>query len=93
MLEYAKSLGYIIAIDDFGSGYSNFSSMIKLPVDIIKIDGEIIKKIVEDKSAYTIVEGILTFCKKSNKKSVAEFVENEEIQKYVKKLGVDYSQV
>lgn len=92
MLEYAKSLGYIIAIDDFGSGYSNFSSMIKLPVDIIKIDGEIIKKIVEDKSAYTIVEGILTFCKKSNKKSVAEFVENEEIQKYVKKLGVDYSQ-
>lgn len=91
-LEYAKSLEYIIAIDDFGTGYSNFSNLIKLPVDIIKIDGEIIRNMTENKSAVTIVEGILTFCKNSNKKSVAEFVENEEIYKIVKKLGVDFSQ-
>ena len=91
-LEYAKSLEYIIAIDDFGTGYSNFSNLIKLPVDIIKIDGEIIRNMSVNNSAVTIVEGILTFCKNSNKKSVAEFVENEEIYKIVKKLGVDFSQ-
>jgi EAL domain-containing protein (putative c-di-GMP-specific phosphodiesterase class I)/GGDEF domain-containing protein len=91
-LESAKQLGFIIAIDDFGSGYSNFSNMITLPVDIIKIDGEIIKRIINDRGAYTIVEGILTFCKNSNKKSVAEFVESEEIFNKVKKLGVDFSQ-
>ena len=91
-LEYAKSLEYIIAIDDFGTGYSNFSNLIKLPVDIIKIDGEIIRNMSVNNSAVTIVEGILTFCKNSNKKSVAEFVENEDIYKIVKKLGIDFSQ-
>ena len=91
-LENAKEMGYIIAIDDFGSGYSNFSNMITLPVDIIKIDGDIIKRIADDRGAYTIVEGILTFCKKSNKKSVAEFVENKEIFDLVKKLEVDFGQ-
>lgn len=91
-LENAKQMGYIIAIDDFGSGYSNFSNMITLPVDIIKIDGDIIKRVINDRGAYTIVEGILTFCKNSNKKSVAEFVESEEIFNKIKNLGVDFSQ-
>lgn len=43
ILQTLKREGFYISIDDFGSGYSNFSYLTKLPVDIIKIDGSLIK--------------------------------------------------
>ncbi len=87
-----KSYGVQIAIDDFGSGYSNFERLLDYEPDIIKIDGSLIKNIVEDKLSRNIVETIVTFAKKQNVKIVAEFVENEEIYELVKSLGVDFTQ-
>ena len=81
-----------IAIDDFGSGYSNFTRIIEAKADIIKIDGILIKDIDKDYTKQDIVEAIVNFAKKENKKTVAEFVENEAIFNTVKKLNVDYSQ-
>jgi len=81
-----------IAIDDFGTGYSNFEYLIKLKADYLKIDGSLIKNIDKDKNAYLVVSTIVDFSKKLNMKTVAEFVENEEIFKIVRDLGVDYSQ-
>lgn len=81
-----------IAIDDFGTGYSNFGYLIKLKPDFLKIDGSLIKNIDKDKSARLIVSTIVDFSHKLGMKIVAEFVENEEIFKIVKKLRVDYSQ-
>lgn len=81
-----------IAIDDFGNGYSNFTRIIDANADIIKIDGVLVKDIDKDKVKQDIVETIVSFAKKENKKTVAEFVENKEIFEVVKKLGVDYSQ-
>lgn len=87
-----KSYGVQIAIDDFGSGYSNFERLLDYEPDIIKIDGSLIKNIVEDKLSRNIVETIVTFAKKQNMKIIAEFVENEEIYKLVRDLGVDFTQ-
>jgi len=87
-----KTYGCQIAIDDFGSGYSNFYYLAKLKVDIIKIDGSLIKNINNNKNQRDIVESILLFTKKQNLKTVAEFVENEEIYTEVLDLDVDYSQ-
>ena len=81
-----------IAIDDFGSGYSNFTRIIEAKADIIKIDGILIKEIDKDKTKQDIVESIVNFARKENKKTVAEFVEKKEIFDTIKKLGVDYSQ-
>jgi PAS domain S-box-containing protein len=81
-----------IAIDDFGSGYSNFTRIIEAKADIIKIDGILIKNIDKDCIKQDIVEAIVNFAKKENKKTVAEFVETKEIFETVKNLGVDYSQ-
>jgi len=81
-----------IAIDDFGNGYSNFTRVIEAKADIIKIDGSLIIDIDKDKTKQNIVESIVNFAKKENKKTVAEFVENENIFNTVKTLGVDYSQ-
>ena len=91
-IDTIKNLNAEIAIDDFGEGYSNFSRIVDVKADWIKIDGSLIKDIHKDKVRQDIVETIVNFAKKENKKTVAEFVENEEIYNVLKKLGVDYSQ-
>lgn len=87
-----KSYGSKIAIDDFGSGYSNFAHMLKLDVDYLKIDSSLIKNIHQDKNSQIIVETIVGFAKRLGIKTIAEFVHNREVFEKVRELGVDYSQ-
>lgn len=81
-----------IAIDDFGTGYSNFIYLMKLNTDYIKIDGSLIKEINTNKQAQVVVTMIVDFAKKMGIKTVAEFVETQDIQNKVLELGIDYSQ-
>lgn len=87
-----KRYGAKVAIDDFGSGFSNFSYITKLSPDFIKIDGSLIKDIDQDKNAQIIVETIVDFSKKLGIKTVAEFVHSSTVLSTVKQLGIDYSQ-
>ncbi len=91
-IDYVARYGFKIAIDDFGSGYSNYGTLINLPVDIVKIDGSLIKKINRDESAKILVEGIVSFCGKSNKKTVAEFVEDREVLDSLQSMKIDFLQ-
>jgi len=91
-LRKIKSLGSLIYIDDFGSGYSNFDYLIKLNPDGVKIDGSIIKNILTDKNNEIITKTIISFAKEMNIKTIAEYVENKEIFDKLKNLGVDYFQ-
>lgn len=81
-----------IAIDDFGSGYSNFNHILNLSIDYIKIDASIIKNILSDKNSEYIAKLIVDFSNKIGIKTIAEFVSSEEIFKKTKLLGIDYSQ-
>ncbi len=87
-----KSYGVTIAIDDFGSGYSNYYRLLEYRPDILKIDGSLIRRIDKDDYSKSVVKSIVTFAKERGIKTVAEFIENEEIFEIVKELGVDYSQ-
>lgn len=87
-----QKLGCKIAIDDFGTGYSNFAYLLELNVDIIKIDGSLIKTIDHDKNSQIITSTILDFSRQLNLTTVAEFVHNEAVLNYVKSIGVDYLQ-
>ncbi|MCW8953634.1 MAG: bifunctional diguanylate cyclase/phosphodiesterase [Sulfurimonas sp.] len=88
----AKRHGAKIAIDDFGSGYSNFSYLTKIKADYIKIDGSLVKNIDIDKNAYIVVETIVSFAKKLGIKTIAEYVYSSEIMSKAKELSIDYSQ-
>jgi len=88
----AKSKGCKIAIDDFGSGYSNFEYLVKLQADYIKIDGSLIKNINLQKESFVVVSTIVSFAKKMGIKTIAEFIEDEQILKTAQELGIDYSQ-
>ena len=87
-----KRYGAKIAIDDFGSGYSNFFYLIKIRADYIKIDGSLIENIHIDKSSLLVVETIVNFAKKLGMKTVAEYVHSSVVMDKVKELGIDYSQ-
>lgn len=91
-LDKIKSLGCKIAIDDFGSGYSNFGYLMRMPVDIIKIDGTLIKNMHKDKKAFEIVKTIIQFCKSMDLKVVTEYVETIENFELLKSLNADYFQ-
>lgn len=91
-IEQVKPYGCKIAIDDFGTGYSNFAHLLKLNIDIIKIDGSLIRHLDEDPTAVQVARGIVQFAHSLGIKTVAEFVHNEAVQKQVAALGIDFSQ-
>lgn len=91
-IDEVKALGCKIAIDDFGSGYSNFEHLLKMNIDYLKIDASLIKNIAKDETSYKITKTIIEFAKSLNLQTIAEYVENEEIFKIVRELGADYSQ-
>ncbi len=84
--------GAKIAIDDFGSGYSNFHYLLKMKVDYYKIDASLIRYLVTDEDSKMLVESIVHFAKKLGIETIAEYVENEEIADMCRELGIDYLQ-
>jgi len=91
-LNSLREKGFKLAIDDFGAENSNLSRLLEIHPDYLKIDGQFIKNIVEDKKSQIIVDGIIFICKKSGIQIIAEYVHNEAVQNYIKNLGIEYSQ-
>ena len=91
-IEEMKAFGCQFAIDDFGSGYSNFEHLLQLKVDYIKIDGSLIKNLHTDPSATSIIEAIVHFAQKRHLTCIAEFVHNAEVHEIVKQLGIERTQ-
>lgn len=91
-IKAVKELGVKIAIDDFGSGYSNFAYLARFNADVLKIDGTIIKEIATDSNSYQIAAAINDFAKKLGMRTVAEFVFNKEINDIIKELKIDFAQ-
>ena len=91
-INHIKSLGCLVALDDFGSGYANYSSLLYLPLDFVKIDGTLIKQLEDNSKARILIENILLFCKNMEIKVVAECVENSLIAQLLLEMGIHYLQ-
>jgi c-di-GMP phosphodiesterase len=87
-----KKYGVRISIDDFGTGYSNFEYLMKLKVDYIKIDGSMIKNLDLDINSQMITQTIVSFAKKMNIQTIAEFVYSKNVFDKVKEFDVDFAQ-
>ncbi len=87
-----KEQGCLFSLDDFGSGLSSFAYLKHLPVDYLKIDGLFVKDILDDEVDLAMVKSINEVGHVMNKKTIAEFVENEAIFNLLKTLGIDYAQ-
>ena len=84
--------GCEFALDDFGAGFSSLNYVKTLPVDYIKIDGSFISNIRSDPIDQAMVQSFVQIGRTLGKKTIAEFVENQETLLMLKKLGVDYVQ-
>jgi len=87
-----KVEGAKIAIDDFGSGYSNYAYLMKLGVDIVKIDGSLVADITTNLNNKRIVKSIINIIHDLGMEVVTEFVKDREIYQMVVLLGTDYAQ-
>jgi len=92
MISEITKQGAQFALDDFGVGFSSFHHLRQLPVTYIKIDGSFIRQLGNQPEDQILVQAIADIAKTSGKKTIAEFVENEEILEKVKAFGIDYAQ-
>jgi EAL domain-containing protein (putative c-di-GMP-specific phosphodiesterase class I) len=88
-VEEFKQYGVLFAIDDFGSGFSNYKEIINLKPHYLKIDGSLVKDINNSRNSTIIIQNILILTKMLGIKTVAEFVENKEIFQKLKVIGID----
>jgi len=91
-IQALRELGCKFALDDFGTGLSSFGYLKHFPVDFLKIDGGFVKEILRDKIDREMVRAINEVGHLTNKRTIAEFAENEEIITMLRNLGVDYAQ-
>jgi EAL domain-containing protein (putative c-di-GMP-specific phosphodiesterase class I) len=86
-----KKNDVMIAIDDFGSGFSNFDTIVDLDIDYVKLDGSLVSKI-HDTKYRIILENMVKICKDLDIKTIAEYISDESIMEVAKSIGVDYLQ-
>ena len=84
-----RHLGVKIAIDDFGSGYSNFNQVLEICPEYIKIDRTLIENIDINSRAFILTKAITNFSKELGFKVIAEYVHNKEIFNILKKFNID----
>jgi diguanylate cyclase (GGDEF)-like protein len=91
-IQHIKTLGCKVALDDFGTGLSSFSYLKTFSADYLKIDGSFVRDMLLDPMDAAIVQAINNIGHVAGMKTIAEFVENEEIRKKLAEMGVDYAQ-
>jgi diguanylate cyclase (GGDEF)-like protein len=87
-----RGLGCQLAIDDFGSGYSSFSYLKRLPVDFLKIDGSFIRGLAKDRVDQAMVRMVGEVARAAGIKTVAEYVQSAATLELLAKYGIDYAQ-
>jgi diguanylate cyclase (GGDEF)-like protein len=87
-----KDLGCRIAIDDFGSGYTSFRNLRRLGVDILKIDGAFIQRLMQSDDDRAFAQALIELAKRLGLKTVAEWVQDEAAASLLAQWGCDYLQ-
>ena len=87
-----KALGCLFSLDDFGSGHASYAHLKSLPVNFLKIDGMFVRDISIDPIDYSIVKSMNEVGRVLGMKTIAEYVENDEIKNKLLEIGVDFLQ-
>ena len=87
-----RERGVRIALDDFGSGLSSFAYLKSLPIDLVKIDGMLVRDVAVDPLDRTLVRSVHELARVLGKRTVAEFVENDSIADVLREIRIDLAQ-
>jgi diguanylate cyclase (GGDEF)-like protein/PAS domain S-box-containing protein len=91
-IEFFRAQGCRIALDDFGSGFSSYSYLKHFPADYVKIDGHFVRDLLDDHYDKAIVKSIHEVARAMGMRTVAEFVETNDILAALRLMGIDYVQ-
>ena len=91
-IKEVKAFGCQIAIDDFGSGYSNMENLLKLKPDYLKIDGSLIQNIDSSEKSLKLVQNIVNIAHDIQAKTIAEYVHNKAVFDTLSQMDIDYLQ-
>ncbi len=92
LLDELKTMNVSIAMDDFGTGFSNLANLQMLPIDVLKIDRSFVTDMVGDSDKTAIVRAILSLAQTLGMKTVAEGIETAEAGRALAALGCDRGQ-
>jgi EAL domain-containing protein (putative c-di-GMP-specific phosphodiesterase class I) len=84
--------GCLFALDDFGAGFTSLKQLYNLPIDIIKIDGSFVRDILSNDVSQYFVKTLIKISERLGIKTVAEFVENGQIAKFLIDIKIDSMQ-
>ncbi|HEX8980724.1 MAG TPA: bifunctional diguanylate cyclase/phosphodiesterase [Parasulfuritortus sp.] len=84
--------GFQLAVDDFGSGFSSYHYLKHFPIDFIKIEGEFVLNVCRNETDSAFVRSIATLAKELGIRTIAEYVEDEEVLEQILAAGVDFAQ-
>jgi len=91
-IRLARELGYQVALDDFGSGYSSLRYLASMPVDIIKFDISMTRRILEGGRQREMIEGIAQMIGRAGYRTVAEGIEDEQALEIIRQAGFSHGQ-
>jgi EAL domain-containing protein (putative c-di-GMP-specific phosphodiesterase class I) len=85
-------LGCEFALDDFGAGFASFYYLKHLAFDLLKIDGEFVTDLANSRTNQLVVKAVVYIARGLGKRTIAEFVEDEETLELLRGMGVDFAQ-
>jgi diguanylate cyclase (GGDEF)-like protein len=91
-LQRLADIGVRIALDDFGTGYSSLAYLVRLPIQILKLDASFITRLASDEADVAVVEAVVTLARRLGLQVVAEGVEDEAQRAELARLGCDIVQ-
>jgi len=91
-LKYLLDFGFRLALDDFGSGYSSFIYLAKLPISFLKIEGWMVQNMRSNSKVLDLVKSLVAFSRNQGIVTIAECVEDEATLQQLHEVGVDWAQ-
>lgn len=85
-------VGFQLAIDDFGSGYSSFQYLADLPVSYLKMEGSLVRRAAAEPRIAAIIRGLQDIADELGLTTIAEWVEDEETVALLREVGVNWAQ-
>jgi len=84
--------GFKFAIDDFGSGFSSFQYIRRLPIDYVKIEGVFVRNMLGDSKDMAFVKTLAVLAQEFGIQTIAEYIENEKLLNAVRDMGINLAQ-
>lgn len=83
---------YHVSLDDFGAGAASFGYLMRLEVDVVKLDGPVVKDAQLARRGKALLESMATLCKNLGIETIAEMVDSKQGLDFVRKCGITYAQ-